>query len=119
MSGIWGTYFAGKRAGLCHRRYVVLVGFADTLKIPTEVPNVLERSAWLPVESLHTMLDVVMSTSPGVEVPKKKKNRNLWNLIVKHGVESMDKINRDEGTTRYSIIKKLLSQYVLGDSGRV
>lgn len=48
--GIWRTYFTGKKAELFYCKYAVLEGFADTLKIPTKVLNMLKHPAWLSVQ---------------------------------------------------------------------
>lgn len=42
---IWKTYHAGKRAVLLHYEYEMFNGFADVLKFPAEVLNMLEQPA--------------------------------------------------------------------------
>lgn len=68
----------------------MLNGFVDTLEVPTEVLNMLRQPASLSVEPLRTMIDLVMSIFSGEKVLNVEKNRNLWNLFMNHGVESVN-----------------------------
>lgn len=49
---------------------MMLDGFADTLKIPTEVLNVLELPASFPMKSLKTNFGLLMLYLPVVAVRK-------------------------------------------------
>lgn len=62
----------------------------------TEWVGVTERPSLSWVKPLQAKFDVVISTFSGEEVLKKKRSRNLWILIVRHGGESLNKENRDE-----------------------
>lgn len=112
-------YFAERRAELCHRGPVVLDGFADASKIRTEVVNLLKRSASFSVSTLLTTSDLVMVTIPGDERLKKDKRRYFWILIVNHGMESLDKEDRDAVSGRNLFTNKLLLEYMASNSGQV
>lgn len=88
------------------------------LRKSAEKQNVLERPPQFWVELLQTIFDLVMYTFPRKEVLTEDKNRKLWNPIDNHGVESLDKENRHEGTERYSSRKELFMEYMESDSGR-
>lgn len=51
--------------------------FADASENLRGMLNVFKRPAANSVEQLMKLLDLAMSTSPGEEVLKKEKNRNL------------------------------------------
>lgn len=81
--------------------------------------SVLERAALFFVEPLQTTFDLVMSIFSGEDSLKMEKNRNLWILVVYHGVESLDESDRSVGTASYSSAKELLLEYIESDSERV
>lgn len=62
---------------------------------------------------------MVKSIFPGKEVVKEKESCKLKNPIANHVVNSVDETDEDAGTRRYSAIKKLLLEYIDGDSGLV
>lgn len=88
----------------------MLYGFADSLKVAIEVLIVLERSVSFCVESLQTVLDLLISTFLEEEVLRKEKDRNVSNPIVKHNLESLNTEDKSAGTARYSTTKKLFLQ---------
>lgn len=84
----------------------------------TEVLIVVERPASILTKPSQTSLDLIMSTIPGNGVLKEKENQKLWNLLVNHDVECVEKENGDELSETYWLRKGLLLKYVQRDSGR-
>lgn len=73
----------------------MLDGITDDLEVPIALLNVLKRPASFSAEPLQTMFDHMMYTFPGEEVLKVEGNRKLWNETVTHGVERLDRDDRD------------------------
>lgn len=61
------------RAELFRRRYRVLHGFADASELPTSVLTESGRPMLLLLEQLQTILELLMSMSPGEEILKEIK----------------------------------------------
>lgn len=105
--GIWREYFDGRRAVLFHGRYKVVDELADASIIPAEVLDVLERPVLLSAKLFQTIFDLVMSTIPGKEALKEDENRKLWNMIVNHSLESINKVDINARKAWYSCTKQL------------
>lgn len=60
----------------------------------------------------------MMSTLPGEELLKGKKNWKLRNPVVGHGVESLENEGRSARRSRYLSRRKLLFNYIENDGER-
>lgn len=94
-------------------------GFAESLKIPTEMLNVLERPVSSSVYPWQTMIGLIMSIFPGEEAQKEEEKRTLWNKIVNHGMVSLGKEDRHAGTASYLSTKRLGLECMKAGNGRV
>lgn len=97
----------------------MLDGFVEASKIPREALIGLEGAASFSVEPLKTKFDLMIVAIPREKALKEEDNQKLWNPVVNHGVDSLDKESKYEGRAGHTSTKGLSLEYKNANSGLV